>query len=136
MMRGCDCVQRPPGAGNEHRQCSARLSERVRTSTFNKNSDLRLFQQDIQSLYQCSSLKTHYKENDHFCCHRSLLRFRYICLNAPTLMCPARHGCIGSGRLLIRKLCYTTELPPQSKALEVSEVAVFIEAYVQTAVFS
>ena len=28
------------------------------------------------------------------------------------------------------------ELPPQSKALEVSEVAVFIEAYVQTAVFS
>ena len=27
-------------------------------------------------------------------------------------------------------------LPPQSKALEVSEVAVFTEAYVQTAVFS
>src|SRR5262249_27865599 len=35
-------------------------------------------------------------------------------------------------------LCWVheAELPPQSKALEVSEVAVFTEEYVQTAVFS
>ena len=26
-----------------------------------------------------------YRENDHFRCHRSLLRFRYICLNAPNI---------------------------------------------------
>src|SRR5215510_8336890 len=83
MISDSHFVQRPPGAGNEHSQCSARLSERLRTSTFNENSDIRLFQQEIQSLYQCFSSKKNYRENDQFRYHRGLLRFRYICLNAP-----------------------------------------------------
>jgi hypothetical protein len=37
---------------------------------------------------------------------------------------------------LFDHLAFTPELPLQSKALEVSEVAVFTEEYVQTAVFS
>jgi len=85
MLRDSHCVHKPLEAGTEHRQCSARLSERLRTSTFNENSEIRLFQQEISSLYQCLSSKKAYRENDRFRYPRGLLRFRYICLNAPNV---------------------------------------------------
>src|SRR5215510_1872507 len=98
MISDSHFVQRPPGAGNEHSQCSARLSERLRTSTFNENSDIRLFQQEIESLYQCLSSKKNCRENDGSSAlncghkhHRSIRRFR-VCEGRPRLFGGVQRG--------------------------------------------
>ena len=101
MRRGRSSVPRPPETSNEYSQCSAWLSEGIRTSIFNENSDIQLFQQEISLLYPCLSLKKINREYGRFRYHLALLRFWYVCLNAPHRERQSRlgwwwRGCRGS----------------------------------------
>jgi hypothetical protein len=88
LVRCCHLVQMPTEAATGYSQCSAPRSARLSTFQFNENRRIQCIQPEIWSRYQCLSSKKTHRENGRFCDHPGLLRFWYVCLNAPSCVFP------------------------------------------------
>ena len=87
LVRCCYLIRMPAQVANGDGKCYALLSARFSTYKFNENCSIQLIQPEIWSRYQGLSSKKTPRKNGRFRDHSRLLRFRYVCLIAPTVDC-------------------------------------------------